>query len=208
MHTSPHQEVSPQFSKAIRSWTETGNNAERPTPSCSITGWLAIPPSVNSSPRSAEQSLLNSRTNICVCPDEKDRGEVQTRWNVLHPIGAIDRKHIVMKKPKKSSSDYYNYKGFFSLILLALVDAEYRLLWIDYGSSGVYSDVQIFNRSNLNHYFCLFMRKVFKIFTAYGSISASTQVQLINNIKMQLNCKTIFCQYLSKYINLYRVLHH
>ena len=55
-----------------------------------------------------------------------------------HTVGVIDGKH------QKSGSDYYNYKGFFSL---ALVDAEYRFLWIDCGSSGSCSDVQIFNRS-------------------------------------------------------------
>ena len=54
-----------------------------------------------------------------------------------------------MKKPKKSGSDYYNYKGFFSLVPLALVDAEYRFMWIDYGSSGSCSDTQIFNRNDL-----------------------------------------------------------
>ena len=36
-----------------------------------------------------------------------------------------------MKKPKKSDSDYCNYKGFFSL-----VDTEYTFLWVDIGSSG------------------------------------------------------------------------
>ena len=49
-----------------------------------------------------------------------------------------------MKKPKQS--DHYNYKSFFSLLLLALVDAEYRFLWIECGSSGC---GQIFNRSLL-----------------------------------------------------------
>ena len=66
-----------------------------------------------------------------------------------HAVGALDGKHIATKKPKKTGSDYYNYKGFFPLVLLALVDAEYRFLWIDCGSSGSCSDAQIINRSDL-----------------------------------------------------------
>ena len=61
---------------------------------------------------------------------------------------AIDGKHIAIKQPKKSGSYYYNYKGFFSLVLLALVDTEYRFLGMDIGSSGSSSDAQIFNRSD------------------------------------------------------------
>ena len=52
-------------------------------------------------------------------------------------------------KPKKTGSDYYNYKGFFSIVLLALVDAEYRFLWIVGLSNGSCSDAQIFDRSEL-----------------------------------------------------------
>ena len=69
----------------------------------------------------------------------------RTRWNVPHAVGAIYETHVTMKKPKKSGSDYYNYKGFFSLVLLALVNTEYRIFWIDVGSSGSSSDAQIFN---------------------------------------------------------------
>ena len=38
--------------------------------------------------------------------------------------------------------------SFFSIVLLALVDAEYMFLWIDCGSSGSCSNAQIFNRNN------------------------------------------------------------
>ena len=69
----------------------------------------------------------------------------RTRWNVPHALGVLDEKHIAMKEPKKSGSEYYNCKGFFSLVLLTLVDANYRFLWVGIGSSGSPSDAQIFN---------------------------------------------------------------
>ena len=55
-----------------------------------------------------------------------------------------------MKKPKKSGSDYYNYKGFFSQVLVALVNVEYRFLWVNVGSSGSSSDTQVFNQSDFS----------------------------------------------------------
>ena len=66
--------------------------------------------------------------------------EIRNKWNVPDTMGAPEVKHIAMKKPKKLGSDYYNYKGFFLQLLLAPVDAEYRLMWIDCGSSGFSSD--------------------------------------------------------------------
>ena len=56
---------------------------------------------------------------------------------------------ISPRRSQKTGSDCYNYKGFFSIVLLALVDAEYGFLWIDCGSSGSCSNAQIFNRSEL-----------------------------------------------------------
>ena len=73
------------------------------------------------------------------------------RWKrSSEPDGmSLDGKHITIKKPKKSKSEYYNYKGFFSLVLLALFGAEYRFLWVNVWSSRFSTDAQIFNSSNL-----------------------------------------------------------
>ena len=57
--------------------------------------------------------------------------------------------NIAMKKHKKSVNEYFNYKGYFSQVLLALVDADYKFLWVNVGASGSLSDAQIFNRSKL-----------------------------------------------------------
>jgi hypothetical protein len=71
------------------------------------------------------------------------------RWNFHHCCGALDGKHIEVKKPKKSGSDYYCHKGFFSIVLLGLVDADYKFLWSNVGAPGSESDCGIFNDSNL-----------------------------------------------------------
>ena len=54
-----------------------------------------------------------------------------------------------MKKPKKSGTEYFNYEGYFSLVMLALVNAEYKFLWVNMGASGSSSDSQIFSHSKL-----------------------------------------------------------
>ena len=43
----------------------------------------------------------------------------------------------------------WNYKGFFSIVLRALVDAKYKFLWIDVDSDGFTNDASIYNRSKL-----------------------------------------------------------
>ena len=89
-----------------------------------------------------------------ICPtDPEDWKKIEerfrNRWNVSHAVGALDGKYIAIKKPKKSGSEYFNYKGYFSLVLLALVDPEYNFLWVNVEACGSSSDAQIFNCSKL-----------------------------------------------------------
>ena len=72
-----------------------------------------------------------------------------SRWNFDHCLGALDGKHVAITKPNNSGSEYFNYKGFFSIILLALVDADYKIIWADVGTPGATSDAAVFNNSDL-----------------------------------------------------------
>ena len=75
--------------------------------------------------------------------------EFSSRWNSHHTLGAIDGKHVAIRCPSNGGSLYYNYKGFHSIILFALVDANYKFMWMDVGVNGSSSDAQIFNQLQL-----------------------------------------------------------
>ena len=61
-------------------------------------------------------------------------------WNFPHVLGAMDGKHIRIERPKLAGALYHNYKGFSSMVLLAVCDADYIFTLFDFGSYGSNDD--------------------------------------------------------------------
>lgn len=71
------------------------------------------------------------------------------KTNFPNCIGAIDGKHIRIVNPTGGGSIFYNYKNFYSIVLLAMCDADYCFTYVNIGTCGKNSDSTIFQNSAL-----------------------------------------------------------
>ena len=74
-------------------------------------------------------------------------------WDMLHCIGALDGKHISIRKPSTSGSLWHDYKGFFSMVLLAVCDAGYCFTLVDVGEYVSNNDNGILTNSKMRRRF-------------------------------------------------------
>jgi hypothetical protein len=81
--------------------------------------------------------------------------EYEKNWNFPNCVGSLDGKHINIQFPIKVSSVFYSYSSYKendSIVMLALVDANYKFVIIDVGSYGRNSsDGNISARSSLGN---------------------------------------------------------
>jgi hypothetical protein len=70
---------------------------------------------------------------------------LEKRWQFPHCCGALDGKHVAVTCPWNTGSVYRNYKGFFSMVIMALVNADYKFLadLINDEGDGVWSNSEV-----------------------------------------------------------------
>nr|XP_022900758.1 protein ALP1-like [Onthophagus taurus]XP_022900759.1 protein ALP1-like [Onthophagus taurus] len=79
---------------------------------------------------------------------EVSRG-FQNLWQFSNCLGAIDGKHINITKPAGSGSYFYNYKGTYSVVLFAIVNANYEFIYVHTGTNGRVSDGGIWSQTSI-----------------------------------------------------------
>ena len=52
------------------------------------------------------------------------------QWQLPNCIGALDGKHVALEKPPGTGTLYHCYKGYSSVVLLAVADAHYRWVFV------------------------------------------------------------------------------
>ncbi|KAK4325125.1 hypothetical protein Pmani_004279 [Petrolisthes manimaculis] len=70
-------------------------------------------------------------------------------WNYPLCLEALYGKRILICKSPNSGSEYFDYKGHFSLIMMALVDSSYKFMYIDVGAIGRSSDGGVWDKCTL-----------------------------------------------------------
>ena len=73
----------------------------------------------------------------------------QSRWGFPQTVGAIDGTHIPIMCPLDSGTDYYNRKGYYSMLMQAVVDFRGIFIDVNIGWPGKVHDARVFANSTL-----------------------------------------------------------
>ena len=74
-------------------------------------------------------------------------------WNLLNVVGSLGGKHIGIQCAAGSGTKLHNYKGFFSLVLLAVCDARHCFTLTDIGKYGSNNDISVLKNSKFGKQF-------------------------------------------------------
>ena len=83
----------------------------------------------------------------------KTTKDFETIWNMPHVLGALDGKHIRNQCPPNTGTLFHDYKGFFSIVLLAICDAKYNFRLTDIGQYGSNKDIGVLANNTMGKKF-------------------------------------------------------
>ena len=73
----------------------------------------------------------------------------RNKWGMPQCGGAIDGTHLPILAPAEYHTDYFNRKGWHSIIMQAVVDHEYQFMDVMVGFPGSVHDARVFSHSSL-----------------------------------------------------------
>ena len=109
-------------------------------------GWR-VPHNPQSLLREVCQAIINEYMDeVMICPTTPDGWRaIADKYNFPHTCGALVGKHVACRCSPKTGSMFYNLKGFYSVVLMALVHADYKFRWEDGCGTASPSHAQIYN---------------------------------------------------------------
>lgn len=75
----------------------------------------------------------------------------EQHWQYPACVGALDVKHVRIRKPGYAGSIYFNYKGYHSMFLLTLVNTNYQFLHTNVGAEGSAADGGVWKNCDLRN---------------------------------------------------------
>ena len=79
-------------------------------------------------------------------------GKFGEEWQFPYAFAAVDGSHLPIKCPNggaQAMKQYFSFKGFYSIVLMALVDAEYGFIWASVGAPGNTQDSILLQSTDL-----------------------------------------------------------
>ena len=75
--------------------------------------------------------------------------DFESKWSFPNWLGAIDGKHVLINCPANGGSLYHNYKKLHSIVLVPVIDENYKFVMVDSDDYGRLCDSSVFTNPNI-----------------------------------------------------------